>query len=337
MILLGTSGFSFPDWDGVFYPPGLERARQFDYYVRQFRAVEINSTYYRVPPPSTMATLERKSPPGFEFVVKANQEMTHKQSYSPELYEAFHASVAPLVRARKMSGVLAQFPQAFHRNENSERFLVEFQERMEGIPLFVEFRHNSWMHEDVFEFLAGKSLGYVSVDEPDLPGLLPPVARATGPLAYVRFHGRNKRNWYTRDEGAADRAAEGGNVRGGRNGRGSGPGGRSEPGRRASGGSATGLRRAGLAADRPVGAAKSPGAAAKPPSRDRRLLRYDYLYSESELREWAEKIRELNQKTQKTFVFFNNCHAGHAATGAKLMRKLLELPEPAVAEQTGLL
>ena len=108
MILLGTSGFSFPDWDGVFYPPGLERTRQFDYYVRQFGSVEINSTYYRVPPPSTMATLERKSPPGFEFIVKANQEMTHKQSYSPELYEAFHAAMALLARARKLGGVLAQ-------------------------------------------------------------------------------------------------------------------------------------------------------------------------------------------------------------------------------------
>ena len=315
MILLGTSGFSFPDWDGVFYPPGLVRARQFDYYVRQFGAVEINSTYYRVPPPSTMATLERKSPPGFEFIVKANQEMTHKQSYSPELYEAFHAAMAPLSRARKLGGVLAQFPQAFHRSDNTERFLVEFQERMEGIPLFVEFRHNSWMHEDVFDFLEKKSLGYVSVDEPDLPGLLPRVARATGPLAYVRFHGRNKRNWYLRDEGAADRASEGVRARG-----------------------APGMRGAGMAADRPVRATKSPGAAgATSPSRDRRLLRYDYLYSESELKEWADKIRELNQKTQKTFVFFNNCHAGHAATGAKLMRRLLELPEPAVAEQTGLL
>ncbi len=308
MILLGTSGFSFPDWAGVFYPPGLQRARQFDYYVRQFGAVEINSTYYRVPPPSTMATLERKSPPGFEFIVKANQEMTHKQSHSPELYEAFQAAMAPLARARKLGGVLAQFPQAFHRDENSERFLLELQERMEGIPLFVEFRHNSWMHEDVFDFLEKKSLGYVSVDEPDLPGLLPRVARATGPLAYVRFHGRNKRNWYSRDEGAADRASE------------------------------AGLRGAGMAADKPLRPTKSPGAAgAKPPSRDRQLLRYDYLYSESELKEWADKIRDLNQKTQKTFVFFNNCHAGHAATGAKLMRKLLELPEPAVAEQTGLL
>jgi uncharacterized protein YecE (DUF72 family) len=64
--------------------------------------------------------------------------------------------------------------------------------------------------------------------------------------------------------------------------------------------------------------------ARKVAERDRPLLRYDYLYSESELQEWVGKIRELDSTTKKTFVFFNNCHAGQAATSAKLMRRLLE-------------
>lgn len=288
MILLGTSGFSYPDWDGAFYPSGLARAKQLDYYVRQFKTVEVNSTYYRIPPPSTFAAMERKTPADFEFVVKTHADMTHKQTHDPEVYAAFHAALTPLREARKLSGVLAQFPQSFHRSDAGEEFLVELQERMEGAPLFVEFRHNSWMHEDVFDFLERKGLGYVSVDEPDLPGLLPPVARATGALGYVRFHGRNKRAWHLSDAPAA----------------------------------------------------KAPGktpAAPPPRERDRRLLRYDYLYSEAELKEWADKIRDLNQKTQKTFVFFNNCHAGQAATSAKLMRRLLDMPEPGLSEQTGFL
>jgi uncharacterized protein YecE (DUF72 family) len=297
VILLGTSGFSYPDWYGEFYPPGLARAKQLDYYVRQFGTVEVNSTYYRIPPASTFAAMERKTPPGFEFVVKAHGDMTHKLSRDPAVYEAFHAAMEPLRAARKLSGVLAQFPQAFHRSEDAERFLVELQERMEGVPLFVEFRHNSWMHEEVFAFLERESLGYVSVDEPDLPGLIPRVARATGPLAYVRFHGRNAKNWYAGDPPRAV------SVRG-------------SPAR---------------------GGAAASSASAPPKERDRRLLRYDYLYSEAELKEWADKIQELNAKTQKTFVFFNNCHAGQAATGAKLMRTLLGMPEPHVTEQTGLL
>jgi uncharacterized protein YecE (DUF72 family) len=298
MILLGTSGYSYPDWYGVFYPPGLERAKQLDFYVRQFKTVEVNSTYYRIPPPSTFAAMERKTPADFEFVVKAHSEMTHRQTHDPEVYEAFQTAMAPLRTARKLSGVLAQFPQSFHRSDDHEQFLVEMQERLEGAPLFVEFRHNSWMQEDVFEFLERASLGYVSVDEPSLPGLLPPVARATGALAYVRFHGRNAKSWYSGDEG---------------------------------GGKGAGAGDAGTR-----GAGTRDGTPARP-ARDRQLLRYDYLYSEAELKEWADKIRDLNQKTQKTFVFFNNCHAGQAATSAKLMRTLLGMAEPNVAEQTGLL
>jgi uncharacterized protein YecE (DUF72 family) len=317
MILLGTSGYSYPDWDGVFYPPGLARAKQLDYYVRQFSTVEVNSTYYRIPPPSTFAAMERKTPAGFEFVVKAHGDMTHKQTHDPEVYEAFHAALKPLADARKLSGVLAQFPQAFHRSEEGEGFLLFMQERMLGVPLFVEFRHNSWAHEDVFPWMEREGLGYVSVDEPDLPGLLPRVARATGPLAYVRFHGRNAGAWYAGDNAGRVTTAP-----------------------RPAGGAPTATR--GSAGGAPTAArgsaAPARGDAATPPrQRDRQLLRYDYLYSEAELKEWADKIRELNQKTQKTFVFFNNCHAGQAATSAKLMRTLLGMPEPNVAEQTGLL
>jgi uncharacterized protein YecE (DUF72 family) len=316
MILLGTSGYSYPDWGGVFYPPGLERSKQLDFYVRQFETVEVNSTYYRIPPPSTFAAMERKTPADFEFVVKAHSEMTHKQTHDTEVYEAFQAAMAPLRTARKLSGVLAQFPQSFHRSDDHEQFLVEMQERLEGAPLFVEFRHNSWMHEDVFEFLERASLGYVSVDEPSLPGLLPPVARATGALAYVRFHGRNAKGWYSGD-GGGGKGARTGDVRTGDAGTRDGT-----PARPARDGTPVRLARDGT----PVR-----------PARDRQLLRYDYLYSEAELKEWADKIRDLNRKTQKTFVFFNNCHAGQAATSAKLMRTLLGMPEPNVPEQTGLL
>src|SRR2546422_5896253 len=144
MILLGTSGYSFPDWVGPFYPSGLERSKMLDYYARQFKTVEVNATYYRIPPPSTMAAMERKTPADFEFIVKAHQEMTHKQTHDPNIYEAFHAALKPLADARKLSGVLAQFPQAFHRSDENEGFLLMLQERMQGVPLFIEFRHNSW-------------------------------------------------------------------------------------------------------------------------------------------------------------------------------------------------
>jgi len=300
MIVIGTSGYSFPDWVGNFYPLHIERSRMLDFYAKQFPAVEVNATYYRIPPPSTMHAMERKTPPGFEFVVKTHHDMTHKQSLDPELHDSFQRAIAPLEDAGKLSGLLAQFPQGFHRTREHERFLLELKQRLPDAPLFVEFRHASWIADDLFPWLREHGLRFVSVDEPDLPGLLGVYSRATGDLAYVRFHGRNKRTWHMRTPGSSGQGKE-----------------------------SDTRSKAGTAGVDPSLGPLFAGTPDTPPARkvaerDRPLLRYDYLYSESELQEWVGKIRELASTTKKTFVFFNNCHAGQAATSAKLMRRLLE-------------
>jgi uncharacterized protein YecE (DUF72 family) len=309
VILIGTSGYSFPDWVGPFYPPGIERRQMLDYYVRHFRTVEVNATYYRIPPPSTIDAMERKTPPGFEFVVKAHHDMTHDRSLDPDLYRALARAVDPLRMAGKLNGVLAQFPYAFRRSAESERFLIEMKRLLPDAPLFVEFRHRSWITDDLFPWLEEQGLAYVSVDEPDLPGLVPPIARATGGIAYVRFHGRNRENWW---RGSAGRDAGAGARAGGDVGRPAASRAVADARPQASYGP--------LFATGPHAAVDRPAPAPSRASSDR----YDYLYSEAELTEWVEKIRELSAKAKKTFVFFNNCHVGQAATGAKLMRRLLE-------------
>jgi uncharacterized protein YecE (DUF72 family) len=308
MILIGTSGYSFPDWVGAFYPPGTESRQMLDYYVREFSTVEVNSTYYRVPPPSTLRGMERRTPPHFEFVVKTHHDMTHEQSLDPELYRSFARAVEPLEEAEKLSGILAQFPQAFHRTPENERFLDELKRRLPPTPLFIEFRHDSWVRNGAFLRLEEHGLHFVSVDEPDLPRLLPPIARATGEIGYVRFHGRNKRNWWKREsEPVAGRDSDLAETTG------------------SAESHSTGMASLGpLFAGAPDETGPRPRPVAPPKGRSKSLLRYDYLYSEEELKEWVGKIRELATSTKKTFVFFNNCHAGQAATGAKLMRRLLE-------------
>lgn len=298
-ILIGTSGYSFPDWVGPFYPPGTDRARMLDFYVKEFPVVEVNATYYRIPPPSTLHAMERKTPPDFEFVVKAHHDMTHERSIDPDLYRAFARAVEPLQMEGKLHGVLAQFPYAFRRTQENQAFLVELRRRIPAdTPLFVEFRHKSWIADELYPWLESEGLGYVSVDEPDLPGLVPPVARVTGEVGYVRLHGRNKENWWGPESRASGRPDE--------------SRGRKRPGTTEAP-TDLGPLFTGEAAGGPAGAAARK-------SSDR----YDYLYSEPELREWVEKIREMSAKAKKTFVFFNNCHVGQAASGAKLMRRLLE-------------
>ena len=293
MILIGTSGYSFRDWIGPFYPPGIESRQMLDFYVREFSTVEVNSTYYRIPHPATLHAMAKKTPPGFEFVVKAHHDHTHRRVPDVALDDSFRRAMEPLQEVGKLHGVLAQFPNSFRLNRANVEYLEELRGRLPDVSLFVEFRHVSWVAEEVYPELQARGLGFVSVDEPDLPGLLPPVARATGDIAYVRFHGRNKVNWY-REEG-------------------SGPDSRA---RSRGAGAPLGPLFSGV----PIEPAKE-----KPlPAGTRQLLRYDYMYTEDELKEWVGKIRDLAANTKKTFVFFNNCHAGQAATSAKLMRRMLE-------------
>ncbi|MCD4690295.1 DUF72 domain-containing protein [bacterium] len=197
-IFVGTSGYSFEDWVGPFYPPGIQRNRMLDEYVKHFGVVEINSSYYRIPGANMFARMEEKTPDGFEFIVKLYKGMTHELEDEPEMYRKFTSAVEPLKRAGKFGGYLAQFPWRFRKGNGERRHIAALQERLDGDPLFVEFRHDSWIERETFEFLKEKGVGYCSVDEPGLRGLIPPLAVATTDTAYVRLHGRNTKNWWGR-------------------------------------------------------------------------------------------------------------------------------------------
>lgn len=119
-IVLGTSGWSFKDWVGPFYPAGTERAHMLGYYLREFPAVEVNSTYYRIPHWRTFEAIAKKTPPGFEIVVKTHHDMTHLRSREPGLYQEFERSILPLREAGKLTGILAQFPYGFRRTPQNQ-------------------------------------------------------------------------------------------------------------------------------------------------------------------------------------------------------------------------
>jgi uncharacterized protein YecE (DUF72 family) len=169
--------------------------------------------------------------------------------------DAFLAAIEPLERTGKFAGTLAQFPYSFRSNEENREYLRYLREGLGSRPLFVEFRHESWARRETFALLDELSLGFCAVDEPRLPGLFPAIVRPTGPVGYVRFHGRNAAEWWGGDGGG----------------------------------------------------------------------RYNYLYTDDELREWLETIRSLDMRSRDTFLFFNNCHAGHAVQNALRMAELLEV------------
>jgi uncharacterized protein YecE (DUF72 family) len=200
MIYLGTSGFSYKDWVGPFYPPGLPSREWLSYYAREFKACEVNSTYYAVPAPAVMKALADKTGEGFQFAVKANQEMTHKCDDSGVVCSTFQKALEPLRNSGKLGCVLAQFPNSFDFNNKNWQYLALLRTHLRDMPLVVEFRNARWLKVEVFQWLRQQDIGFCCVDEPQLPNLLPPVAEVTGRIAYVRFHGRNKEKWWVHEQ-----------------------------------------------------------------------------------------------------------------------------------------
>jgi uncharacterized protein YecE (DUF72 family) len=203
-ILIGTSGFSYQDWKGPFYPPSLPNPQMLAYYAGRFDTVEINATFYAIPGPRSMESLLRKVGEKFEFVVKAHQDLTHQRDKAQEALPRFREALKPLAEAGQLGCVLLQFPFSFRHTPANREVITFLVDALAPHRAVVEFRHRSWITDETMAFLREIGAGYCAVDEPRLPGLPPPRAEATSDIAYVRFHGRNQQTWW-RHEKAEDR------------------------------------------------------------------------------------------------------------------------------------
>jgi len=200
MIFVGTAGYSYDDWKGPFYPEKVDKKEMLSFYALHFCFTEVNSTYYRLPNRFMMYNMQAKTPENFHFAIKAYKSLTHERTNNGQDFTAFAEALQPLAESGKLGCVLAQFPQSFRLSGANVAYIKELGVRLAGFDTVVEFRHGEWVREDIFKFLAEQGLGFVCVDEPRLKGLVPPEARATGPVAYVRFHGRNSQKWWNHRE-----------------------------------------------------------------------------------------------------------------------------------------
>jgi len=200
MMYLGTSGFSYNDWVGNFYPAGMPKAEWLTYYAREFNTCEVNSTFYALPKPSSLEAMDKKTGDDFLFCFKANQEMTHQRDDNAAIFKAFCQVLEPIISAGKLGCILAQFPYSFSFNRRNWDYLSLFTERLGELPVVIEFRNARWLRGEVFDWFRQHELGFCCVDEPPLPNLLPPLAEATSKISYVRFHGRNSAKWWQHEQ-----------------------------------------------------------------------------------------------------------------------------------------
>jgi uncharacterized protein YecE (DUF72 family) len=195
-IFIGTSGFHYDDWREVFYPKDLPANKMLEFYCQHFPTVEINATYYTIPSQQTFIKLAERTPENFHFIVKVNQETTHRRKENEGALKKLAESVKPLIDTDKFCGYLAQFPYSFKNNESNRKYLADTKNILKSSVLFVEFRNFTWNKPQICPFLENNDIGYVNVDEPDLKGLLPKQDLVTNKIGYIRFHGRNESRWW---------------------------------------------------------------------------------------------------------------------------------------------
>ncbi len=182
-IRIGCSGWNYAHWrNGVFYPPRLPSRRWLDFYAQHFDTVEVNNTFYRLPPPSTVEGWAAQAPPGFRYALKLGQFGSHRM----KLKDA--ASWLPnhldrVERLGKAAGpTLVQLPPRWRRNpERLDEFLAVAPKRYRWA---VELREGSWLHEEVYEVLrrhrAALCIHDLLADHP---------WELTTDWTYIRFHG----------------------------------------------------------------------------------------------------------------------------------------------------
>lgn len=201
-IRFGIAGWSYPDWEGIVYPDRLRKADQLPYLAGFFDTIELNNTFYRIPASNMVENWARKVEPypDFRFTVKLWEGFTHKpEAIQGSERKEFLSAMRPLTEARKLGALLIQFPISFRKSrENCERVL-ELGSMFQELGPIVEFRHRSWITDDVFELLDENEIGFCNVDEPVFRQMVKPSSTVLGNLGYVRLHGRNYEKWFNKE------------------------------------------------------------------------------------------------------------------------------------------
>lgn len=207
MIRIGPAGWSYKDWEGVVYPQKPGKA--FDplaYLARFFNTIEINSSFYRSPAPSTAESWARRveQRKDFTFTAKLHRVFTHERGKATKKDEKeVRDGMAPLVKAGKLGAVLLQFPWSFKNTDEDRLYLTKLLEKFREYPLVLEVRHTSWNNESIYEWLEERGVGICNIDQPVFSRSIRPAAVTTSPVGYVRLHGRNYQNWF-RDKAPRD-------------------------------------------------------------------------------------------------------------------------------------
>ena len=286
-LLIGTSGYDYLEWKGVFYPKDLKRKDFLIFYATQFNALELNNTFYNMPTAERLLSFYERSEGRLNFSVKANRLLTHEigtdwQTAAKDFKEA----LKPLNEKERLSAVLFQLPESFHYTNDNRIYLAKLIAEFEGFPVMVEFRHKEWIRDSVFEGLEKRKAGIVFCDMPQLKNLPDGTVMKTpfiGNNAYIRLHGRNEGAWYAHAPKVQTSITSA---------------------------HANGAKATYTARETPNGSD-----------------RYCYDYSDEELAQFVPIVKAAVREGKKVQVYFNNHPNGRGAKNAISLKKMIEKDE----------
>lgn len=270
-IRIGTAGWSYKDWDGVFYPPGLQHKKihPLEYLARFFDTAEINTSFYgplKAEHGKLWCRRVAAVNPDFLFTAKLYRAFTHSPIAVMEPTSA--ATIRPtdddeiktregldaLASEGKLGALLVQFPVSFKNTSLNREYLERLLRQFIEYPRVVEVRDSSWNNPETLALFASQQVAFCNIDQPVLGKSLAPTEHVTAPLAYVRLHGRNYGEWFNSDN---------------------------------------------------------------------RNDRYNYLYKERELEGWKDRIENVAEKAQTTYVITNNHFESKAGVNAIELRSMI--------------
>ncbi len=202
-IRVGPAGWSYTDWEGTVYPKHGSRFDHLAYLASFFDTIEINSPFYRIPPSTHAKSWVRRvaANPDFKFTSKVFRNFTHERTeVSAEEVKAFRAYLDPLADANRLGAILLQFPWSFKDSPESRAHLETLFSAFDAYPKALEVRHATFQNDEFIRWLDEHGVSWVNVDQPLFHESVKPADTATGPVAYVRLHGRNYEKWFAHPE-----------------------------------------------------------------------------------------------------------------------------------------
>jgi uncharacterized protein YecE (DUF72 family) len=181
---IGCSGYHYPEWKGIFYPQDVHQRKWFEYYCQNFNTLELNQTYYKFPRVDVLKKWYARSPGGFSFTVKAPRHITHFKKFrdAQRMLHEFNDTVKDGL-SEKLGCVLFQFPSAFQYEPGRLSRIIDMLDK--SVRNVLEFRHDSWWNQAVYEALRNSKITFSGMSHPNLPD----TVVATAETLYYRFHG----------------------------------------------------------------------------------------------------------------------------------------------------